>query len=156
MSQAKAGGVVFALTLTNSLPCCHLVLPPAATFLSPAKERWERSAARNQWFLDLFVWAAYGEAGNVFSYANWSFPLSAAKSGIDFPLTTSVAPADSRALFAPANRGAASKPPRLIRHRRRFGAFHVRAGKHFSERSECMRRSEKAQKIPEGIAFGNF
>ena len=45
-----------------------------------------------------------------------------------------VAPADSRALFAPANRGAASKPPRFIRHWRRFGAFHVREKKHFSER----------------------
>ena len=58
-------------------------------------------------------------------------PLSGEMESYLFSEAITVAPADSRALFAPANRGAASKPPRLIRHRRRFGAFHVRAGKHF-------------------------
>ena len=136
MSQAKAGGVVFALTLTNSLPCCHLVLPPAATFLSPAKERWERSAARNQWFLDLLCAAHLRRNDRLFSHANWLLHLSVAKSGIDFPLTTSVAPADSRALFAPANRGAASKAPRFICRRQRFGAFRS-AAYPYGGRSTC-------------------
>ena len=43
-----------------------------------------------------------------------------------------VAPTGSRALFAHANRGAASKPPRFIRHWRRVGDFHVRGKKYFS------------------------
>ena len=34
-----------------------------------------------------------------------------------------VVPADSRPLFASANRGTSSKQPRLIRHWRRFGCF---------------------------------
>ena len=76
------------------------------------------------------------KAGAVFSHANWSVHLSVAKSGIDFPLTTSVAPADSRALFAPANRGAASKAPRFICRRQRFGAF--RSAAHpYGGRSTC-------------------
>ena len=42
------------------------------------------------------------------------------------PARPTVAPADSRALFTPANRGAASKAPRFIRRWRRFGAFPIR------------------------------
>jgi len=83
-------------------------------------------------------------------------PLGSEIESYPFSEAITVAPADSRALFAPANRGAASKPPRLIRHRRRFGAFHVRAGKHFSERkcasvASAQQRSARIVKKGHGL-----
>jgi len=68
-----------------------------------------------------------------------------------FSGAVTVAPADSRVLFARANRGAASKAPRFICRRQRFSAFPVRDGKHFSERkcasaASAQQRSAKSSK----------
>ncbi|MBQ1619576.1 MAG: hypothetical protein II094_01145, partial [Oscillospiraceae bacterium] len=42
------------------------------------------------------------------------------------PLDPTVAPSRFSRLIRRANRGASSKPPRCIRHRRRFGGFPLR------------------------------
>ena len=111
------------LTLTDSLPCCDLVLSSTTSFLSTSgkKRGKETPQGTNGSLTSLRGRRALGRVR--FCHANWPLHLSGAKCGIDFPLTTSVAPADSRALFAPANRGAASKAPRFICRRQRFGAF---------------------------------
>ena len=94
------------LTLTDSLPCCDLVLSSTTSFLSTSgkKRGKETPQGTNGSLTSLRGRRALGLVR--FCHANWPLHLSGAKCGIDFPLTTSVAPADSRALFAPANRGA--------------------------------------------------
>ncbi|MBQ3533427.1 MAG: hypothetical protein IJA51_06985 [Oscillospiraceae bacterium] len=99
-------GLSSALTLTDSLPCCDLVLSSTTSFLSTSgkKRGKETPQGTNGSLTSLRGRRALGRVR--FCHANWPLHLSGAKCGIDFPLTTSVAPVDSRALFAPANRGA--------------------------------------------------
>ena len=69
--------------------------------------------------------------------------------------TITVVSADSRALFAPANRDTASKAPRCIRHWRRIGAFHAREKKYFSacKRASAVSALQQAVKLLKNKVF---
>ena len=79
------------LTLTDSLPCCDLVLSSTTSFLSTSgkKRGKETPQGTNGSLTSLRGRHALGRVR--FRHANWPLHLSGAKCGIDFPLTRSAA-----------------------------------------------------------------
>ena len=80
--QAVTGGLSSALTLTDSPPCCDLVLSSTTSFLSTSgkKRGKETPQGPNGSLTSLRGRRALGRVH--FSHANWPLPLSVAKCGI--------------------------------------------------------------------------
>ena len=132
------GRAYFALTLSYSLRVCNLVLSasaqrywprqtppkdagsPTAPFLSTSgKKRGKETPQGTDGPLTPF-----GRHLLARNTPYLAFCKNSVLAQIRYcPCLHTVAPAGSWALFTPDNRGAASKAPRFICHRQRFGAF---------------------------------
>ena len=117
--------VVFlsSLTLTRSLQYRWRVMSPTASFLSNSGKKRGKETPQGTDGSLTSLRGSREKNDKPFSRANWNSIFPWQRHALPHRLTITVAPADSRALFAPANRGAASKAPRFICHRQRFGAF---------------------------------